>query len=103
MVMGSTNLTPVNRVRRLMKMADGLFLSLRISVALLPLPQDIFLSLLPPLTAVNNRLTNDGYIHLPVSAFYGEQKESEWTLHMEDNFGGVTGTYADWGIEIMYR
>jgi len=52
---------------------------------------------------VNNRLTNDGYIHLPVSAFYGEQKESEWTLHMEDNFGGVTGTYADWGIEIMYR
>ena len=60
-------------------------------------------TLLPPLTVFQKNPTVSYYTYMATNAFYGEGKAGTWKLHIVDHTGGTTGTFAQWGIQFMYR
>ncbi len=66
-------------------------------------PSGTVVTLLPPLTALATNPTTLKWVYLPANTFYGESKTGTWKLHFVDHLSGVTGTFAQWGIQFMYR
>ena len=67
-------------------------------------PSGTVSSILPPLTALQRTPTTSDWVYLASNAFYGEEKSGTWELEIVDHFGdSLTGTFAQWGIQFVYR
>ena len=61
-------------------------------------------TILPPLTALTRTPSTSDWVYLASNAFYGESINGTWELEIVDHFGdSLTGTFAQWGIQFVYR